>query len=46
MPTIDEIIHAIRSIMREQIPSTDKIEKIKNFVDSLDDEPGEGAKEK
>ena len=33
--TIDEIISGIRDIMGEYISSTDKIGKIKNFVESI-----------
>ena len=34
--TIDEIISCIRDILKEYISSTDKVGKIKNFVDSIE----------
>jgi hypothetical protein len=38
MLTIDEIIQVLNDILRESIPSTDKIKKIRNFVDGLEED--------
>jgi len=37
MITIEDIIEGIRSIMRETITSTDKVEKIINFINSVEE---------
>ena len=34
--TIDEIIYLIRDIMKEYVPSSEKVGKIKNLVDSIE----------
>lgn len=34
--TIDEIIYLTRSIMKEYISSAEKVEKIRNLVDSIE----------
>lgn len=34
--TIDEIIYLTRGIMKEYISSAEKVEKIKNLVDSIE----------
>jgi hypothetical protein len=38
--TIDDVIKAFRDIMKEYISSSDKIEKLQNFVCSVEEEMG------